>query len=191
MTEPEADERGAPEENRPGTEGWCAWGGHAGVIHSNNGVSVCVKCFNEAETRDACRHCGFEGITGQLLEVSSGAPICHECHDKAAELDRRSAIEAVWGIHVIGVARRRACPQAVRRRPRLLQRVPTHLRRRWRGSPRSTAGDEVLVARRFRGRRRVHPPESPSRQRTTVRDRPRRTGLRLSGYPRRPLSRLC
>ena len=95
MTEPEADERGAPEENRPGTEGWCAWGGHAGVIHSNNGVSVCVKCFNEAETRDACRHCGFEGITGQLLEVSSGAPICHECHDKAAELDRRSAIEAV------------------------------------------------------------------------------------------------
>ena len=91
---------------------------------------------------------------------------------------------AFWGIHVTGAARRCGCLQAVRRRPRQARRVPTHPRRRWRGSPRSMAGDEVLVAHRFRGRRRVHPPGSPSRQRVPVRDRARRTGLRLSGYPR-------
>ena len=89
----------------------------------------------------------------------------------------------IWGIHVTGVARRRGCPQAVRRRPRQPQRVPTYLRRRWRGSPRSTAGDEVLVLRRFRGDGEFTHPETPSRQRTTVRDRAPRTGLRLSGYP--------
>ena len=38
-----------------------------------------------------------------------------------------------WGIHVTGVARRRGCPQAVRRTPRQARRVPTHLLRRWRG----------------------------------------------------------
>ena len=82
MTEPEVEERKPPEENTPGTDGWCAWGNHPGVIHSNNGFSVCVKCFNAAEKTYVCRHCGCEGIKGQLLDVSSGAPICHDCHDK-------------------------------------------------------------------------------------------------------------
>ena len=82
MTEPETERRDAPEENTPGSDGWCAWGDHPGVIHSNNGFPLCVTCFNNAEKTYLCRHCGFEGIDGQLLERSSGAPICHECHEK-------------------------------------------------------------------------------------------------------------
>ena len=123
-------------------------------------------------------------MLGCFYTLVDGHPEC-----KLAGGAAGTPIKDVWAIHVTGAARRRGCLQAVRRRPRQARRVPTHPRRRWRGSPRSMAGDEVLVAHRFRGRRRVYPPGSPSRQRVPVRDRARRTGLRLSGYPRKDVMR--
>ena len=60
-------------------------------------------------------------------------------------------ITCIWGIHLTGVARPRCSPRAVRWTPHQTRRVPARPRRRWRDSPRSTVGYEVLVAHRVVG----------------------------------------
>ena len=66
-------------------------------LHDDHaGWTICWRCW-ERERHYVCVRCGFTGVQEQLLELSSGAPICHCCQNKATMQLARTARSEVSG----------------------------------------------------------------------------------------------
>ena len=63
--------------NRPIHDAQCGW-------------TMCWPCWLEGP-HHVCVRCAFKGLTAQLLEVSSGAPLCHPCFEKLCRSTARPA----------------------------------------------------------------------------------------------------
>ena len=63
--------------------GHCEYAEHdARPLHDDRaGWTICWECW-EQQPHFTCTDCHFIGVQEQLLELSSGAPLCHPCHDK-------------------------------------------------------------------------------------------------------------